>query len=254
VKSKIASIHVAPNVTLYHIGPPLDYGPLPSFFYFALSGPDSLTLDPFNQPVQFLLGKMVRIFSMTLPGHENDLPADGAMQLWAEDFSRGKDPLAPFLDSILTALNFAIKERFIDAEKLGVAGLSRGGLIAAHVAAQDERFRSLLTFAPLTHLSLLKDFSRLQKNPLVLSYNVETLSEPLSTRHSRFYIGNRDVRVGTRSCFDCVMSIVEAAHAKRIRTPQVECIITPSIGKDGHGTSPEIFRQGALWMAESIHV
>ena len=152
---------------LYHTGPPLDYGPLPSFFYFALSGPDSLTQDPFNQPVQFLLGKMVRIFSMTLPGHENNLPAENAMRLWAEDISSGVDPIEPFLTSISKALDFGIKEGFIDSEKMGVGGLSRGGFIACHVAARDEKIRSLLAFAPLTRLALIKEFSSLQSNPLV---------------------------------------------------------------------------------------
>jgi prolyl oligopeptidase family protein len=254
VTGKIASIHVAPWITLYHTGPPLDYGPLPSFFYFALSGPDSLTRSPYNQPVQFLRGQAIRIFSMTLPGHENNLPIDGAMRLWAEEFSRGKDPLDSFLDSVKTALDFAIREKFINEEKLGVGGLSRGGFIAAHVAAREEKFRFLLTFAPLTRLSLLKEFASLQDHPLVLSYDVERLSEALHSRSSRFYIGNRDTRVGTKVCFDCAMGIVEAAHEKRIRTPQVECIVTPSIGKDGHGTSPEVFQQGAKWLAESLHV
>ena len=62
------------------------------------------------------------------------------------------------------------------------------------------------------------------------------------------------MRVGTRACFDSVMSIVEASHDKKIKTPQVECMITPSIGRDGHGTSPEVFKEGALWMANSLHV
>jgi esterase FrsA len=101
----------------------------------------------------------------------------------------------------------------------------------------------------LTRLSLLKEFASLQN---ISSYDVENLSNELASRHVRFYIGNRDTRVGTRACFDCIMRFVEAAHQQKIRTPQVECMITPSIGKDGHGTSFEIFQQGALWMAESL--
>ena len=42
------------SISIYHVGPPLELGPLPTFFYFALSGEESLTLNPYNQPVSFL--------------------------------------------------------------------------------------------------------------------------------------------------------------------------------------------------------
>ncbi len=161
MKTLCSAITVAPDVTLYHTGPALDHGPLPSFFYFALSGPDSLTLDPFNQPVQFLHGQMIRIFSLTLPGHENDLPAKEAMNLWAEDIAKGTDCVGNFLDTVQMAVDFAIRERFADPHKLATGGLSRGGFIAAHLAARDPRFRFLLGFAPLTRLSRIKEFAEM---------------------------------------------------------------------------------------------
>jgi len=250
VKSKIASLAVSPGLSLYHAGPPLDLGPLPSFFYFSLSGPDSLTLDPFNQPVQFLHGKMIRVFSLTLPGHEAGLPPEGAMQIWADDLARGLDPIGVFLGVALQAVDFAVSERFADPQRLAVGGLSRGGFLAAHVAAKDPRFRFLLGFAPLTRLSALKEFSSL--NDPLHHLDAHRLAPDLAERHSRFYIGNLDSRVGTRNCFDFAIAIADAAHAKKIRSPQVECFISPSIGRDGHGTSPEIFRQGADWIAGSL--
>ncbi len=247
-----AALTAAPDIALYHTGPALDHGPLPSFFYFALSGPDSLCLDPFNQPVQFLRGKMIRIFSMTLPGHENDLPPTQALSLWAEDISRGIDCIGNFLDQAQIAIDFAIREQFADPAKMAAGGLSRGGFIAAHVAARDPRFRFLLGFAPLTKLHQAKEFSQMQDNPLARSYALDSLAEPLSDRHVRLYIGNSDARVGTRSCFDFAMALTEKAHEKRIRSPQIEMLISPSVGQMGHGTSPEIFQQGADWIANCL--
>ncbi|HSX38783.1 MAG TPA: prolyl oligopeptidase family serine peptidase [Chlamydiales bacterium] len=252
MRNKIASLAVTSDLPLFHVGPALDHGPLPSFFYFALSGPDSLCLDPFNQPVQFIQGKMIRIFSLTLPGHEAELPAENAMNLWAEDFQKETDWIEKFLHSVSLAVEFAIRERFVDPEKMGIGGLSRGGFIAAHAAARDSRFKYLLGFSPLTSLSLLKEFSFLKTHPAVANLDTKILSASLAKRHCRFYIGNRDTRVGTRACFDFAMSIVEAAHEQKVRVPQVECFISPSIGRDGHGTSPEIFQQGADWMAQSL--
>lgn len=248
----LAALHVESDLILYHTGPALDHGPLPSIFYFALSGPDSLGLDPFNQPVRFLHGSMIRVFSLTLPGHEQGLNPTQAISLWAQDYSRGLDPLGYFLDRCEKAVEFAIKERFIDPDKLAVAGLSRGGLIAFHLAARMDLFRFILAFAPLTKLSLAKEFAELQNSPAVSFYNTENLVPTLTDRHTRIYIGNRDTRVATRSCFDFAERLADTAYEQKIRSPQVELFITPSIGQYGHGTSPDTFKQGADWLASCL--
>lgn len=245
MKNRCSALSVAPDVTLYHTGPALDLGPLPSLFYFAISGPDSLCLDPFNQPIQFLHGEMIRVFSMTLPGHENNLPAKEAMKIWADDISKGRDPVNDFLDSAKLAVDFAIREKFADPLKLATAGLSRGGFIAAHLAARDQRFRYIVGFSPMTRLSKIKEFSHLQENELAKQLDLKQLGGLLADRHLQLYVGNEDKRVGTRECFEFAISVVQE---KKGRTAQVELLIYPSIGLDGHGTPPEIFKQGADWL------
>jgi len=238
-----------PGMALYHTGPALDHGPLPSFFYFALSGQDSLTLDPFNQPVQFLNGEMIRIFSLTLPGHEANLPTTHAMNVWAEDFEKGNTTIHDFLDQAELAIDYAVREKFVNPNKMAVGGLSRGAFIAAHLAARDDRFRHLLGFAPLTQLKKIKEFGHLKDNNLVNSLDLTHLAEKLSDKHVRLYIGNDDTRTGTKEGFDFAMALVEK---KKKRVSQVEMIITPSIGNQGHGTSPEIFQQGSHWIADAL--
>lgn len=252
MKNDFCSLSVAPGLDLFHTGPALDHGPLPSLFYFALSGPDSLHTDPFNQPVQFLRGQMIRIFSLTLPGHENGLSPLKALSLWAEDFSRGLDPITSFLDTAEEALHFAIREKFADPNRIAFAGLSRGGLIAAHLAARYEKARLLLAFAPITKLKYAQEFSSLKEHPLVQNLDLENLVGSLYNRHVRLYIGNCDTLVNTRSCFDFAMALTEKAQEKNIRSPQIELFITPSIGRMGHGTSPEVFQQGAQWIAAGL--
>jgi len=249
---KCVAIQVAPDVTLYHTGPPLDLGPLPSLFYFALSGSDSLTLDPYNQPVQFLKGKMVRVFSMTLPGHENNLPATEAIRVWADDYAQKKAVLDTFLDEFNTALNFAIREKFVDVQKMGVAGLSRGGLLALHAAARDERLKYVLGFAPVTDLCEVHEFNHLIDDERVRALSAVNLSPFLIHQHLKLYSGNCDTRVGTRACIDFALSVVEHAQEKGVRSPKVELSLYPSVGIDGHGTPLDIFREGATWMASCL--
>lgn len=251
MKHKIpcTALEIAPDVILYHTGPDLDQGPLPSIFYFALSGFESLTLDPFNQPVQALLHRRIRFFSMTLPNHEKGSSPTHALTLWAQDMSKGIDCLGDFFERALRAIDYAIQGQLADPDKLGIAGLSRGGFIASHLAAREERFHAMLQFAPITNLSHAKEFHSLHDYPIVRSLDLFPLASKLANRPTRFYIGNRDTRVSTHACAEFALHLAE--HSTN-RSPPIELIITPSIGQMGHGTSPEIFHQGAEWLANVL--
>ena len=172
-------------------------------------------------------------------------------------FGPQKSPAATISFSILSGsvkstVDDLLKQNIIDSERLAVAGLSRGAFIAAHAAAAIPEFQWILGFAPLTHLSYAKEFQAISHTPLVQSLSLTHLADSLSERNVRFYIGNHDTRVGTRHCFDLIDTLSQTAHHKRIRSPQIELIIGPSIGHQGHGTSKEVFHHGAQWIAEKL--
>lgn len=252
MENRCSALAIAPDLELYHSGPSLDSGEMATLFYFALSGPDSLSTDPYNQPVQFLRGRQIRIFSLTLPAHENGLPPDNALRVWAEEMASGRDPLELFLDSAQFAIEYAIRQKLADPARIAVAGLSRGGMFASLLAARMPEIRTILGFAPLVRLNLAKEFHPLAHNPLVSSYDVSRESVRLAPKRIRYYIGNCDTRVSTRACFECVEQLVEAANEQKLRSPQIELIVSPSVGRMGHGTPPEIFKQGALWIADTL--
>jgi len=228
------------------LGPSLKEGPLPAVFYFALSARDSLHLDPFNQPARFLSAYPLRVFSMTLPGHHLDKAE--ALGDWAKEIKKGHNILETFSAQAVQVIEKLIAQNVIKRGKLGVAGLSRGGFIGCHVAAKTPLVSHILGFAPLTKLSHLKEFEGMDVAPLELSH----LVPHLSNRHLRFYIGNHDTRVGTEHCFHFFSSLVEDAYRKKIRTSPLELIIGPSVGHQGHGTLPPVFRAGAQWLAEQL--
>lgn len=216
------------------VGPPLDAGPRPAVFYFALSAHDCLFVDPFNQPVLTLLKSDIRIFSVTLPGHDHLSPAS-AMKYWAKEMDQDPEMIESFTKDVATYINALISQKVITS--CGVMGLSRGVFIAAHVAAKIASIQTLLGFAPLTTFA---------------QQNLHRLSDQLYSKTIRCYIGNRDVRVGTSLCFSWLAQLSELAYQRGIRTSPIELIIGPSIGKDGHGTSPATFQAGAAWMAEQL--
>ena len=222
-----------------YLGPSLDKGPLPAVFYFALSAEDTLYVDPFNQPALALLPFNCRIFSLTLPGHDS-LPPKEALNYWTEQI------VQDFVSHAHRVIETLIQDGVIDKKKLAVMGLSRGVFIACHVAAITPAVSHILGFAPLTHLSVGKEWGKAPHSSLMGTLN------NLANRNIRFYIGNNDTRVGTKACFDFFSHLVQTAAEKKIRPIPMELFMTPSIGHQGHGTSPETFQSGAQWLGHKL--
>ncbi len=245
-------VALSPGIEIAYLGPHLSSGPLPALFYFSLSDRDSLCLDPFNQPVEYLSSLPMRIFSMTLPGHEDNLPPTEALNVWAAEIALKRNAVIAFVEKVKTAVDALILQGSLIPDRLAVAGLSRGAFIAAHVAAIIPEFQWILGFAPLTKLKYAKEFQNISDHPVVESLSLEHLALQLANRHVRFYIGNLDTRVGTRHCFDFIEKLSQTAFESSIRSPLIELIVGPSIGRDGHGTSREVFHDGAQWIAEKL--
>lgn len=240
------------DISILYKGPHLNEGPMPTLFYFALSAYDSLELSPFNQPVQFLEKDPIRIFSMTLPAHENNLPPEKAIAAWSEKMKQGISVIQPFIEKAKGVIEDLFQSNSIEKNKLAVAGLSRGAFIACHVAALCNEVKSILGFAPLTRLSYSNEFQTERHNPKVTELNLENLVEKIYNRRIRFYIGNLDTRVGTENCFSFINKLAKRANEHRIRSSPIELIITPSVGYQGHGTLPPIFEEGAKWIKKEL--
>lgn len=248
--SLLKSIRSPSGLPIYYKGPPLEEGKLPAFFYFALSAEESLGLDPFNQPVVSLSNLPIRIFSFTIPEHGKGLKNTEAMKRWSDAIKKGQDPLTPFFQQCRENIEFLIRHDIIDDQMLAAGGLSRGGFIALHLASQIPQLGAVLGFSPLTTTHTIEEFHQLKKNPILQSYEINCSS--LIGKKVRFYIGNRDTRVSTDACYQFIRGLTEANYNQKIRSPEVELVISPSIGHKGHGTPPGIFEAGAKWIASLL--
>lgn len=236
---------------IYFQGPDLQMGATPAVFFFALSAQMTLFEDPFNQPVLRLNQAGIRVFSWDLPFHGAGQDPHKAMHYWAHEFIRNPSFIFDFLDLCQNNIDYLIKQQLIDPQCMGVAGLSRGGFVATHLAARDARIKTLLGFAPLTKPrppEELKSFTETSFDKLALT----TLVDQLIHKHLRFYIGNHDTRVDTDFCYSFIHTLTETAFNKGVRSPAVELIIYPSIGHHGHGTPLHIFHDGADWMKQQF--
>lgn len=242
------------NQTIFFRGANLEEGPLPAFFYFSLSGKESLELHPYNQPVILLSNCALRTFSFTLPSHEEGLNPFHAMDDWAERMNRGEKFLESFFEKTVGSIHWLLEKKMIDPEKIAIGGLSRGAFIATHIAARLTHVTSVIGFAPLTQLMYLKEFKKypsLEKEASQFDL-IQMVDRLTHIKQLRFYIGNRDTRVDTDACYQFIRSLAEKNHEKKIRNQKIELIITSSIGHKGHGTAPHIFEEAAAWIKESL--
>jgi len=242
-------LQLKPDIEVAYIGPSLDEGPLPSVFYFALSAQESLSLDPYNQPAVYLAKNGMRVFSLDLPAHGPNLNPTDALRVWAEEFQAGKDPLAPFLQKARSAINALIDKGLIEKEKIGFMGLSRGGLVSSLVAAEMD-ICAIVGFAPMTELTYAKEFG--SDTGGAEQYTLTRYVDALCLKTIRFYIGNRDIRVGTDKCYELALQLANKAYDKGSRSPPIELIVAPSIGHLGHGTAKDTFEVGANWLGKKL--
>jgi esterase FrsA len=235
------------------IGPDLCCGPLPAFLYFSICANESLHLEPYSTPARLLANEPIRIFSFTLPGHGEGFDKFKALDYWAEQFEKGNDPIEAFLRQAVQTIEWLESKGWLDQEQLALGGLSRGAFMATLLAARLPKLKTVLGYAPLTRLDSIRSFS--EKKLPTDHYNLENVIPNLMhVENFRFYIANRDTLVKTDHCYSFIRALTEHAHEHKVRTCSPELFLLKAIGREGHGTASETFKQGALWIKSHLHV
>jgi hypothetical protein len=241
------------SLPVEYIGPNLSKGPLPAFLYFSICAHESLYLEPYNTPVKFLESEEMRVFSFTLPGHSEGFDKFKALDYWADQFEQGEDPVGTFLSQAVQTIEWLESAGWLSQETLALGGLSRGAFMATLLAAKLSKIKTVLGFAPLTRLSSIKAFS--EKGLSLDQYNLESIIPDLiHLQNFRFYIANRDTLVKTDYCYSFIRALTEHAHEQKVRSCSPELFLLKAIGREGHGTALETFKQGALWIKSHLEV
>ena len=238
------------EIELSYLGAPLSEGPKPSIFYFALSAKDSLTVDPYNQPISFIDLNKFRVFSCDLPEHEESKSPYDAIAKWIERLSFGDDLLTHFFNQLNQSIALLNQNGQIDLNQLGFMGLSRGAFVATHMASRFNESIPVVGFSPLTLLSQVKESKELGFKDFHL--DLPHLFPKLFNKKIRYYIGNRDSRVHTKACANFIIDLADLAFEQGFKSAPIDLKIFPSIGYMGHGTPKSIFSEGATFMTEIL--
>jgi predicted esterase len=201
--------------------------------YFSLSREDSLHAKPFCHPAEMLAHAGFRVLSATLPFHEKNERPDNIKSLWGAH----TDVIREYLDTLEISL---IELGHLISEPIGVMGLSRGAFIASHLAATLPQITTLLGFAPLCHLEGDENLDLFH------------LAPRLTKKKIRFYIGHKDTLVKTELALSSCAHFIDAAKKDKIDPPSIDCVVKPSVGREGHGTLDTTFKEGVLWMKENL--
>ena len=242
------------DTTIYVSEPEGVTGCLPGLFYFAASGKNTLTQEPFCQPVEFINRYKIRVYSLDLPFHKVNDDTSLAIPKWIQAWNQDSNFFTLFLNECEMAINHLIHLGLLDINTIAVAGLSRGGFVAHQLAAKLSLIHTVVTFAPLTSFQVFIDDKNvdLLQNEKILKFESNHLVDLLSQKSIRLFIGNKDDRVNTDKCYEFFRLLVDSAIKKGIKSPPISLEINPSVGHKGHGTLPFVFEKGMNWLANQL--
>ncbi|MGH2558674.1 MAG: alpha/beta hydrolase family protein [Thermomicrobiales bacterium] len=126
-----------------------------------------------------------------------------------------------------------------------LCGISRGGFFALHLLAADPRIAAAASFAPVTNLLALREFTGLAQCPLVQQANAIHLVPQLAGRPTFCAINDDDRRVSTADCL--------AFHAAlRAASPDPSSPALRVEPGDTHTVSDDAYHEGAAWLLDRI--
>lgn len=214
--------------------------PAPTLFVFAGGAADTLADQAYYNKVGRDLAKDgVISVSLDIPCHGDDVqPGESKSSLgsWRTRIEKGEKLISAFTDKVKAVVDYLVKEGYTDPKRVAAAGTSRGGFIAAHVAAADPRVRAVVMFAPVTELMALREFNGTTKADAVRALDLSTQLDRLAGRSLWLCIGDKDDRVDTKAAVNFTRKLEEASKARKLPV-DVELVVREVPGHTIHKTA-----------------
>jgi dienelactone hydrolase len=224
--------------------------PAATLFVIALDLDRTLRDPSFNRVGHILRQQGFLCVALDAPCHGKDTrhPDGNALAEWRQRLERGDDIVAAFTPRCVKVLDHLVAEGYTDPGRVAVAGTSRGGFLAIHLAAAEPRVRCVAAFAPVTELLALSEFAGMKDDARAKALDVANFADKLAGRPIWICIGNSDQRVGTDRAIAFSRKVVEASIA-RGKPAAIETHVTTSAG---HSVHPTAHAEAAAWIAGAI--
>lgn len=164
---------------------------------------------------------------------------------WSYRLAKGEDVVSQFNARLSKVLDHLIATGVADSKRIAVCGTSRGGFLALHFAAHDERVECVAAFAPVTDPRVVNEFVATAEKPLVKQANLENQAERLAGRPVWIVIGDQDRRVGTDRAAAFASRLKAVAREKQMDNRAVLHVVPEP---RGHTTPKGSSERAAAWI------
>ena len=129
--------------------------------------------------------------SINLPCHGDQLVEGEPEGLsgWSYRTGQDSDFVSEFNLRMSKVLDHLIGKGIADPKKIAACGTSRGGFLALHFAIHDPRVKCVACFAPVTDLSILREFNKSRECRLVKKLNLIDRAKDLAGKKVWIVIG-----------------------------------------------------------------
>lgn len=206
-----------PSGVLFGLSGETSGGPAPLLLHFGGTITDALTNPDFCRVADLLVARGWRAVSVDLPVHGSEVregETEWDMNAWRTRLEAGEDLIGDLVRRSTAVLDYCIAQGIADPQRIATAGPSRGGYSALHVAAADGRPRWVGAIAPLTRLTLIREFISAEYLAAARALDVHHLVGRLAGKSVWLCIGNDDRRVGTDSAIEFTRLLVEAKRSR----------------------------------------
>lgn len=221
--------------------------PAPTLFIFASTIEGTLGDATYRRAGTALAEKGFLCVSIDLPCHGHDAREGEPPQLagWRSRCDAGEDFVDATVKRLSAILDHLITEGYTDRTRVAACGTSRGGYIALQFTAHDPRVHCVAAYAPVTDLTVLREFHGAEQNSLVQSLNAVNQSEKLAGRHVWLIIGDHDERVGTDHAIALARQISASSNRLKIRS-YVDLLVLAEPG--GHTAPSGAVEMSVEWI------
>ena len=221
------------------------HAPAPTVFFLGKAIEDTLD-STYVQEAFETLGPRILKVSLDTPCHgaERRPGEPTSLSGWRYRLEQGDDIAADLVRRATATLDYLIEQRYTDPTKVAVFGISRGGLMAFHLAAADSRVGPIAGFSPVTDLLTLHELSEMQHDERARVLAAVRLADKLYRHPIWITIGNTDHRVGTERAIEFTQRIIETSEAHGL-VPPIELRVLPA---KGHSTPDGAYGQAARWL------
>jgi len=168
---------------------------------------------------------------------------------WSQHAIHNEDFVAQNNTRLSAVVDHLIETDRTDPDRIAVCGTSRGGFLALHFAAHDERIKAVAAFAPVTDLAALSEFRDHTEHPEVKRLSVINQADKLAGRPVWIVIGDQDERVSSQRAIE--LAVAMTAESRKQELPsKVELHVMPE--PRGHTTPAGSQEKAAAWILKQL--